>query len=235
MRWNEHFAEVFDSSPGPLDLIKSIEFNGSCCNEGVLASPAHVLGALLRLRTNRGVGRDGIAAELLQAGGLPLATALAPIYQQIIDSEDWPVAWTGGKIVDVHKGKGPKNCCDEYRGILLENHLGKGLKEMLAEDVNPHYTKHMPDMQHGAVAGRGTDLASHIVASFLDYCRLGQKSCFVLYLDLVKAFDRVIREVVLGFPDNCDHPDGYLRELGLTDSQRKWMIDFVAEHGCSFE
>eukprot|EP00974_Lingulodinium_polyedra_P072497 7015386-Lingulodinium_polyedra.AAC.1 len=59
-------------------------------------------------------------------------------------------------------------------------------------------------MQHGAVARRGVDLAAHLVLSFLEHCCLAAKSCFVLYLDLAKAFDPVVRELVLGIPADVE-------------------------------
>ena len=44
----------------------------------------------------------------------------------------------------------------------------------------------------------GTALASHLLRSFLDYTRLAGLSAFVLFIDLSKAFDRVIRELAMG-------------------------------------
>eukprot|EP00973_Karenia_brevis_P095956 12429960-Karenia_brevis.AAC.1 len=77
----------------------------------------------------------------------------------------------------------------------------------------------MPDTQFGATAGGGTDFASHIVRSFLEYCLCASLSYFVLFVDLVKAFDRIIRELVLGIPGDVDDMGQYLANLGLDDEQ----------------
>ena len=57
----------------------------------------------------------------------------------------------------------------------------------------------MPPNQHGAVALRGTDFASHIIATAIDIAALLTLNIFVLFVDLTKAFDRVIRQLPLGW------------------------------------
>eukprot|EP00959_Pyramimonas_sp_CCMP1952_P394299 8261751-Pyramimonas_sp.AAC.1 len=60
---------------------------------------------------------------------------------------------------------------------------------MLKRSIEDVCTAKMPINQHGAVDGRGAEFASHIVASMIGW------SIFILHLDLVKAFDRVIRQL----------------------------------------
>ena len=52
-------------------------------------------------------------------------------------------------------------------------------------------------------------------------------SVFVLFVDLVKAYDRIVREFVFGLPDGVTNPLEYLRSLGLTDEQAHWYAKFV--------
>ena len=73
-------------------------------------------------------------------------------------------------------------------------HCGKPLCRMLAAAIAPQYNSAMPDTQFGGTALRGID----ILVSFMDICRKRKKSFFVLFVDLVKAFDRVTRELVFG-------------------------------------
>ena len=55
---------------------------------------------------------------------------------------------------------------------------------------------------------------------------------FVLFLDLVKAYDRVVRELVLGWPKNmkCAGVE-YLRTLGVGETATQWIADFVDRTG----
>ena len=75
--------------------------------------------------------------------------------------------------------------------------------------MKPSYNANLPDTQFGGRSGGGTDLASHTVISFIEYCKSHTLSFFVLFVDLVKAFDRVLREITVGFPSNVDDPDAY--------------------------
>ena len=61
-----------------------------------------------------------------------------------------------------------------------------------------------PTTQRRAAVGRGTDLANHLLRSVQDLAREQKRSCAILFVDLTKAFDLVIREIVfdwLGFQD----------------------------------
>ena len=75
------------------------------------------------------------------------------------------------------------------------SHCGKPLCKMLAAAIAPQYNSSMPDTQFGATALRGADFATHILVTFMDMCRKRKKFFFVLFLVLVKAFDRVFREL----------------------------------------
>ena len=136
---------------------------------------------------------------------------------------------------EVFKNKGERDVCDDYRGIVLEDHLAKGLKQHLSHAVNPAYNAAMPDCQHGAVGGRSTDFATHLVREVIAYAAAAKLCLFILFIDLVKAFDRVIREITLGWPAEATDPRAYLKALGLADDQAEWIATFVSQHGCLFE
>ena len=165
---------------------------------------------------------------MLQAGGHAVARHVSPLYEDVVATEYWPGSWTGGRLAEIHKHKGPTDECDEYRGIVLECHLGKGLKELMAPHVNAPVNTHMPAAQHGAVPGKGTDLACHLVLAFLQWSLMRGWGVFALFIDLSKAFDRVIRELAMGFPAHCTDPVAYLRSLGCSDRQASWIAAWVA-------
>ena len=107
--------------------------------------------------------------------------------------------------------------------------------ELLSAHVDPIYNAEMPTEQFGATSGRGTDFASHIVRSFLEYCLLASLSYFILFVDLVKAFDRIVRELVLGIPAGVQDPRQFLANLGVEPDQIEWILAFISKHGCLFE
>ena len=123
-------------------------------------------------------------------------------------NNQWPSAWAGRRIIELSKNKGDKRSCDQSRGLLLMSHIGKPFCRLLADEVKPHYNPHIPIDQCGATASRGTDFATHAMLTFVERCRLLRRSHFVLFVDLVEAFDKAVREIVLCTPDNVNNVSG---------------------------
>ena len=69
--------------------------------------------------------------------------------------------------------------------------------------VNPVYHLAMPATQFGAVKDRGTDMATHIVWSAIAFAALMSTSIFILYVDLTKAFARMLREYAMGMSEEA--------------------------------
>ena len=67
-------------------------------------SPSRIERAISKLGLNKGTGKDEVPAELLKAGGFPLAVKIADVCARIVTSEVWPVDWCGGRLVDLYKG-----------------------------------------------------------------------------------------------------------------------------------
>ena len=78
-----------------------------------------------------------------------------------------------------------------------------------------------PASQFGAVPGRGTDFAHHIVDTVWNMAALMGMSVALLFLDLQKAFDKACREAVMGFPASVLPDDAsreqHLRNIGFPE------------------
>ena len=58
-----------------------------------------------------------------------------------------------------------------------------------------------------------------------------------LVLDLVKAFDRVLRELVVGLPSNVRSVHGVtanLTKLGVPSAEARQLARYLVAHGCIF-
>ena len=103
-----------------------------------------------------------------------------------------------------------------YVGGYIYDHLAKSFTSILKDASRGSYEKYVHEEQCGCMRGRGTEFATHIVRSFIDYCSMGDLCFLVLFVDLEKAFDKVIREFLLGFPSTCTQdPLEYILSLGL--------------------
>lgn len=122
--------------------------------------------------------------------------------------------------------KGSRQVCDNFRGLLISDHLGKAASNVLYEDVDVPYHEYVPEAQCGAVKRRGGDYATHVLRTLLDHAKLMGLSIAILFL--VKAFDRVLREVVIGW-SQMDSQRGieYLMTLGFTHTQATELNDEI--------
>jgi lactam utilization protein B len=165
-----------------------------------------------------------------------MAIILSAIYCRILNYMIWPIDWCGGKLVNLWKLKGDPQDCDNFRGLLLADHAAKGLTSIIKEDIDPNYCAHIPSHQYGAVRLRGTDFATHVVSSLIDLAAMLMQSIFVLFVDLVKAFDKVVREVVVGWGERPEHEHlEYLISLGVDAKAAEWIIQYIRTHGEVFQ
>ena len=137
-RWLRHSCQVLSGRvvdtdaeliTGSMDIINdsSIDF-----------SPDRVAKHLQSLPRGKGTGPDGLPVELLVLGGSVLACFLSQMCCYIRDCERWPVAWKGGRQIDLYKGKGEVKDCNSSRGLLLSDHLSK-VPAILKQECDESY------------------------------------------------------------------------------------------------
>ena len=110
-RWTEHFAEVLGGSVvGADELLSCVPLALSPLST-IRCDAPNVESALARLKEGKGVGSDGLAAEVLKAGGSVVAILVSRLLSAIVAKEQWPIQQRGGPIVDVYKkGKVIRKC-----------------------------------------------------------------------------------------------------------------------------
>jgi hypothetical protein len=70
------------------------------------------------LKKYKSPGSDEISAELIQAGGETLLSAIHKLFNSVWNTEELPDQCKESVIVPVHK-KGDKTDCNNYRGLSL--------------------------------------------------------------------------------------------------------------------
>ena len=124
------------------------------------------------------------------------------------------------------------DCCDNSRGLLLADHAGTSMAIRFADDIEKEYRCNMPVSQHGGVKFGGTDYATHLVVSAIDFALLSKMCIFIIFIDLVKACDKITRELVLGSDPSVYDPWSYLEKLRLNDAA--WVMNYLGTFGPFF-
>jgi hypothetical protein len=74
--------------------------------------------AIAKLKKYKSPGSDQIPAELIEAGGEMLLSAIHKLSNSVWNKEELPDQWKEFIIVPIHK-KGDKTDCNNYCGISL--------------------------------------------------------------------------------------------------------------------
>jgi hypothetical protein len=74
--------------------------------------------ATAKLKKNKSSGSDKILAELIQAEGEILLSAIHKLINSVWNKEELPDQWKESIILQIHK-KGDKTDCNNYRGIII--------------------------------------------------------------------------------------------------------------------
>ena len=85
-------------------------------------------------------------------------------------------------------------------GLLISDHIGKAASSVLYDAIDDVYHVYVPESQCGAVKKKSGDFATHLLRSVLDYAKARSPSIAIRFVDLVKSFDRLLREIVIGWP-----------------------------------
>lgn len=84
--------------------------------------------------------------------------------------------------------KGDPRDCGNSRGVFPVDHAMKGFHSQLKSAIAPYYISTIPADQYGAIANKGSDLATCFIVSALVVARTCEHGVFVLFVDLVKTW-----------------------------------------------
>ena len=86
--------------------------------------------AVQSLKKGKSVGVDNIQAELVQAGGEDVITALTTICNKIWHAAECTTSWSQSLVITLPK-KGNLQQCQNYRTISLISHPSKVMLEII--------------------------------------------------------------------------------------------------------
>ncbi|XP_069985521.1 uncharacterized protein [Penaeus vannamei] len=140
-RWVEYFEQLYQvDSP-------TVNFNASSA-EIPLPDPTisedppsltEVWMVISKLKSGKAAGNCGIPAELLKAGGEPMARGL---HATICQSGTIPNDLLRGVVIPLWKCKGNRRDCSNHLGIILLSISGKVLAHILLRCTRDHLLRH---------------------------------------------------------------------------------------------
>ena len=96
--------------------------------------------AIKKLKVNKAPGCDKILNEVLKTGKDIIKGHLLELFNRILSSGKYPMLWSFGLIVPIHK-KDDRSKAENYRGITLPSALGKLFTSILNDRLYDYMTK----------------------------------------------------------------------------------------------
>lgn len=197
-RWTEYFEWLLNVDDGRrAELTESgLEGIHEYANEEFEVSVDDVRKAVNKLKKGKSPGVDGITSEMLKCGGECLLEWLRRVCNVCLLNEKVPNDWMRAIIVPIYKGKGDRSDCRNYRGISLLSIPGKVYGRILIEKVRSMTEGLIGEEQCGFRSGRGCVDQVFVLKQMSEKCVDKNKSLYVAYMDLEKAYDRIDREAM---------------------------------------
>ena len=100
------------------------------------------------MKKRKSAGVDNIPAELVQAGGEDVITALTTICNKIWQTGEWPTPWTQSLATTLPKTSNLQQC-QNYRTISLTGHPSKFMLKIILSRLKPQTEKIIAEEQAG--------------------------------------------------------------------------------------
>ena len=207
-QWIRHFSKIEDGHicdvqafiQGCYDRQASKDLSGYAVEVADVTGLSELEGAMRDACTERAYGLAGIPGEIVRFGAPQLSKAVYALFLKSIFRLAEPVQHKGGTLYCIWKGKGPKQTCDSYRGILVSSVVGKTLHKLVRRRCTPALTSVAAPLQVGGLPRFPVTIPAQAARLFQAACSSKQQSHALVFLDLQEAFYRIIRPLISGGP-----------------------------------
>ena len=137
-------------------------------------------------------GMNGLLPDVLKCCGGALLDYILTFFQTVQEVRCVPSEWRDALLVPVPK-KGDLSCYDNWRGISLLDVMGKLFARVLNDRLQLVVEEAVSDLQCGFRAGRGCVDMTFCVRQLVEKAIEHNTKLFLLFVDLRKAYDSVLR------------------------------------------
>ena len=103
-----------------------------------------------------------------------------------------PEEWRRSVLIPIYKNKGDAQCCGNYRGIKLMSRTMKVWERIIETRLKDRVE--ISKQQYGFAPGKRTSNAMFDLRMLIKKYREGERELHCVFVDLEKAYDRVLRE-----------------------------------------
>ena len=189
-----HFKSVYDNKKLQPYIIDNIKIMNKLNKIEITISDVEY--AIKNTNLNSPAGPDCIFPIIVKMCCSELVLPLHLLFNKIIKSCKYPDNWKVSYIIPCYKA-GDKHDITNYRLISIINVFSKLFEKILFIKVSNYLYQYIVCQQHGGIPGLSTSSNLAVFSEFIMKV-INQKSRVqVIYLDMVKAFDKVNHELLI--------------------------------------
>ncbi|GJY90157.1 retrovirus-related pol polyprotein LINE-1, partial [Tanacetum coccineum] len=194
-RWGEYFSSLFNTGEpeGHEGVVDQNTLPLIDCYYSRI-SQTEVRTAVQKMGRNKAVGPDQIPIEAWRSLGAEGISWLTSLFNKIFTSAKMPEEWRLSDVIPIFKNKGDAQVCSNYRGIKLLSHTMKLWERVIERRLRRETS--VSENQFGFMPGRSAVDAIHLIRSLMEKYRKRQRDLHIAFLDLEKAYDSVLRELI---------------------------------------
>ena len=129
-------------------------------------------------------------------GGNAALVSLYAVLCSVWNTGIIPTDCKRGLVVSLWKGKGDRQDCKNYRGVMLLSVLGKVFARIIIDRIHHHLLEHQHPEQSGFTPKRSTIDRILALRVLTEHRREFRQGLLAAYLYLCKAFDSVNRDAL---------------------------------------
>ena len=217
--FNRCFYSVFQPSDSNID---EIDFSESNCDQtstitSIVLTTEEIYHVLSNLDENKATGPDKIPAALLKNCASSISKSLCELFNKSLASGKLPDEWKLSHIIPIPK-KCPNDEVTNYRPISLLSVVSKVLEQCIYNQLIVHVSSQLHHLQFGFLRGKSTTSQLLHVINEINKALENREQIDSIYLDFVKAFDKVDHILLLK----------KLRNFGITGKLLNWFNNYLS-------
>jgi len=240
VRWSEYFYELLNVhsiidphiiQQIPIPIIPTIEQ----IRQDKTPSLSEVLDAIKQMKNRKAPGVDNISADVLKAGGVPMAKWVHEIVCDVWNEEVMVEDWTTAILIRLYKSKGDRTVCGNYRGISLLAVTGKIFTRIVLNRIQNLIDKQLLEQQAGFRRNKSTVDQIFTLKLIMEKSQEYNKPLFLCFIDIQKAYDSVDRNLLWKVCRCYSISDKLIRLLKLLHSKTKAQVRIGGKLSEAFE
>ena len=147
---------------------------------------------LRKMKKGKAQGPNDITVEAWIALGNKGVEFLVNFFNRLLQREKMPDEWRRSVLVPLYKGKGDIKECGNYQGDQVDEPHYEMWERTIEARIGKEVT--IAEQQFGFMSGRSTTDAIFCLRMLLEKWTERQKAVHCAFINLEKAYDRVLRE-----------------------------------------